>query len=189
MKNISKFMVLPAILGTAVLIDGCGGSSSSKHKSSTVEISGRAMKGVLANADCIVSNTGGITLYSSVGEDNACTGSNGRYSITLSSTTESDLDLPVSVEIRARSTETTYKCDLPAGCEGQSFGAAVPITDATFSLKAFVPSLNRGTSSAVETVSVTPWTNIAARRVETVAGTGTITADQIEKAYGEVAGV
>lgn len=183
MSHFKKLAFIPALIGATVLTNGCGGDSHS-YESLDAQLSGRAMKGVLANADCIVSLASGTELYSSVDQDTACTNDNGRYSITLSYDDTSQLDEPISVRLQARSTGTTYKCDLPDGCEGQSFGSAVPLSDTSFSLRAYVPTVSTTTANVA---NLSAWTTMAATRAESL--TTIATRSSIDQSYREVAGV
>jgi len=145
-------------------------------------LQGRAMKGALANADCIVNDTTG-TLYTSVGNSEACTDENGDFNLTLPNTPV----WPVVVTIQARA-GTTMKCDFPSGCGTTPFGQMMEVpTD--FSLRAAAPASSTGNALSI---NVTPWTEAAvARALRTTNGqlTNAITDADIENALGEMAGI
>lgn len=186
MPHLKKLAFIPALIGAIVLTNGCGGDSH-HYESLNAQISGRAMKGILANADCIVTTMTGVELFNSTSGDEPCTNDNGRYNITLTAEDTSQLIHPIQVEIQARSTETTYKCDIPDGCEGKTFGQSVPITDTTFSLKSIVPSIRHNSTQTVSRINVTPFTNMAASRARALSSTPS--ADQVDLALRETAGV
>ena len=183
MSHIKKLAFIPALIGATVLTNGCGGDSHS-YESLDAQLSGRAMKGVLANADCIVSLVSGDELFSSVDQDTACTNDNGRYSITLNYDNTSQLQEPISVQLQPRSTGTTYKCDFPDGCDGQLFGSDVSISDTNFSLRAYVPTISTSSSNVA---NLSAWTTMAATRADSLATIATRNA--IDQAYRETAGV
>ena len=176
-----------AVMSLALGLQGCsdGDSHVSKISSpaavSAANLSGTAVKGVVANADCIVYAADQTTvLYTTVNNAAACTDANGAYDIDLPTAPTG----PVILKLVAR-TGTTMKCDFPAGCgNGVAFGGDIALGTG-FSLRAVVPSV-----AEINEVNVTPWSEIAAARViaQTVTG-ASIAAAGVQSAQLEVAAI
>ncbi|MEJ2741947.1 MAG: hypothetical protein P8176_05550, partial [Gammaproteobacteria bacterium] len=147
-------------------------------------ISGSAVKGLLTGADCIATNTAGIELYSSVGNESPCTSSRGRYSFQLLSNPTT----PVVVTLQARTSMTQMLCDFPAGCgNGVAFGESLDLSN-DFSLRAVVPTIP--STVTTQEVNISPWTEVAtARAISSASSLSSVTTTQVESAYLEVASV
>lgn len=155
----------------------------------TATVSGRVVKGLVTDADCeftsLVTNE---VLYSSVNSSTACTDDNGRYNVTVESSDPSILNQPISVQIKVRTSGTSYVCDFPNGCDNVSFGQNVPLTDTSFSLRAYVPSVSTNDGDT-NTVTVSPWTSVAASRADTLRNSGSSISNSITQSYQETASV
>jgi hypothetical protein len=181
-------LVSLAVMSLALGLQGCsGGDSHVKEISSPADtttvaaiLSGTAVKGVVANADCQVTAADQVTvLYTTVGNVAPCTDANGDYEIELTTAPTG----PVILELLPRST-TTMKCDFPAGCGSVDFGDDIALGSG-FSLRAIVPSVAELTE-----VNITPWSEIAAARAiaQTTTG-GSLVAAAVETAQLEVAAI
>ncbi len=186
-KNLMQNIGLVTAAVATVAIQGCADGTShvqgiDSPSITTTTVSGTAVKGVVANADCIVYAADQTTvLYTSVGNTDPCTDANGDYSVEL----DSEPTGAVIVQLLAR-TGTTMTCDFPDGCgNGVAFGGSLSL-GSSFSMRAVVPSI---TGTTVE-VNVTPWSEVAAARAISQAGSGNaITAAQVESATLETAAV
>ncbi len=177
-----------AVMSLALGLQGCGGGDSHvKNIASPVDNSvaaslvGTAVKGVIANADCVVTAADQTTvLYTSVGKTTACTDANGAYTIELDTVPTG----PVILELLAR-TGTTMKCDYPTGCGTAIFGEDVAL-GSDFSLRAIVPSVS---GTTLNQVNVTPWSELAAARAIFETDGGTLVAADVQSAQLDVAAI
>jgi hypothetical protein len=181
-KGMLSFAVLSSVLGLQGCSDGDSHVSqiASPAAVAAASLSGTAIKGVVANADCKVLNASQVEIFSTVGRAEPCTDANGAYDIELPTIPTG----PVILELLAR-TGTSMKCDFPAGCgNGVAFGSDVSL-GSDFSLRAVVPSV-----AEINEVNVTPWSELAVARVLQQATAGTpIVAANVQTAALEVAAV
>jgi hypothetical protein len=176
-----------SVISLALGLQGCSdGDSHISQIASPVGVaaaglSGTAVKGVVANADCIVYAADQTTvLYTTVNNATPCTDANGAYDIDLTTAPTG----PVILRLVAR-TGTTMKCDFPDGCgNGVAFGGDIAL-GSDFSLRAVVPSV-----AEINEVNVTPWSELAAARViaNTAVG-GSLVVASVQTAQLEVAAI
>lgn len=181
-QGMLSFAVLSSVLGLQGCSDGDSHVSqiASPAAVAAASLSGTAIKGVVANADCKVFNANQVQIFSTVDRAEPCTDANGAYDIELPTMPTG----PVILELVAR-TGTSMKCDFPAGCgNGVAFGSDITL-GSTFTLRAIVPSV-----AEINEVNVTPWSELAVARVLAQATAGTpIVAANVQTAALEVAAI
>ena len=152
-------------------------------------ITGSAVKGAIVGGDCIVLDSDNTTvLYTTVGATDACTGSDGSYSIPLTIEPTG----PVIVQIQGRST-TTMSCDALDCGGGVSAGGTVDLS--AISLRTILPEVV--VSTVPVEININPWTEIAANRAITLfeqaadadTTVTTLTVENTNQGFGEVAGL
>lgn len=182
--------IVSALAGVAIAISsqGCGRGDNHVKALETagatdltsITMDGRAVKGILIHADCIVNDTTG-EIYSTVGRSTACTDDKGNYSIYLRKVPK----WPIVVTLKGRS-GTTMICDNPAGCNGTPFGSQLAVSDISMRAISATPT---GRSLSV---NVTPYTEMATARALNANGGAlgsAINDAAVKKALGETAGI
>lgn len=158
MKHFSKLFV-STLLATSILVACGGGGSSSSGDAPIVEaaaeVSGKAIKGIIANG---VVSVYGVTngVKDSTPLVTGRTGADGSYSVTVTG-----YEGPVVVEITADASSTMI-CDVVGGCDGVAFGQPITLP-MDFELKAVVPDVEDGEDV---TTNVTALTSLAASLAE-----------------------
>ena len=154
-------------LSSAVLV-ACGSGKTPAPK----EISGQAVKGLMANAQVeLFGNVGGVeTLL-----DSSVTDAKGDYQLDV----PDDYSGPVKLLVTA-TPNTTMLCDAPAGCVNVAFGESMSLVTGT-TMSAVMRNV---LPNQPVNIYVTPITNMAAAKVEALGG---LTSESIATVNEEVA--
>lgn len=181
MQNIVHKLPLAAVIVSASLLAGCGGSSDSitpATSGSSSSVSGTAAKGIIKQGLVTAEELVGTSW---VTRGTATTDNNGDYTLTMSGYTNGVVRVTVTP-----TANTLMVCDAPSGCinaDGSStaFGADATLpTD--FSMKAVVPPVTAAESVAY----ITPLTDMVAANLEQAPAN--INTDSIKQKSAQVAG-
>lgn len=181
MQKIVHKLPLAAVIVSASLLAGCGGSSDSitpATSGSTSSLSGTAAKGIIKQALVTAEELVGTSW---VTRGTATTDNNGDYTLTMSGYTNGVVRVTVTP-----TANTLMVCDAPSGCiniDGSTtaFGADATLpTD--FSMKAVVPPVTAAESVAY----ITPLTDMVAANLEQAPAN--INTDSIKQKSAQVAG-
>lgn len=165
--------LIPLLIGLSLV--GCGGGGGGGSSApQTTALSGKAVKGVIANGDVAIYTIASDGTVSSEPIATDTTDSSGQYSVTLPSSYNGE---PLKVVITAGS-NTTMKCDVAAGCGDVAFGNTLPL-DSGFSLRAVSPGVTGNTAS----IQVSALTEMATALAETG---GSIPVESINNANSQV---
>lgn len=181
MQKIVHKLPLAAVIVSASLLAGCGGSSDSitpATSGSTSSLSGTAAKGIIKQALVTAEELVGTSW---VTRGTATTDNNGDYTLTMSGYTNGVVRVTVTP-----TANTLMVCDAPSGCiniDGSTtaFGADATLpTD--FNMKAVVPPVTAAESVAY----ITPLTDMVAANLEQAPAN--INTDSIKQKSAQVAG-
>lgn len=171
---------LTAVASALVLMSACGGGGGGGGHDdpvagSTAKASGSAIKGVISNGNIeAVEIVDGKLLL----RGTAKTDAQGRYDLDIAGYTNG----PLIIQVTGGGSATT-KCDVRAGCNGVAFGDTLPLASG-FVMRTLLPKVEPG---AALTRCITPFTDLAARRAQEVAGQlANVTALQATRALSEV---
>lgn len=142
------------------LIAACGGGGSSSPSAFSATTTGVAAKGIIKNATVTAKELSatGATLRTVGAAD---TDASGKYTLTIGSSYTGG---PIKLVLSVKSDGTTKMvCDVSTGCGvGVAFGADYSLSP-TFTLTSYQQSASNG---AAITTQITPYTNMAAARIE-----------------------
>lgn len=150
--------LLPLLIGLSLAGCGGGGGDSSPQ---TTSLSGKAVKGVIANGDVSIYTIASDGTVSSDPIATDTTDSSGQYTVTLPDSYNGE---PLKVVITAGA-NTTMKCDVAAGCGDTPFGSTLQL-DSGFSLRAVSPGVSGSTAS----IQVSALTEMASALAESTSG-------------------
>ena len=185
--SLSVVLALSACGGSSDSGDGGGGSQPPPANVVETVISGKAVKGTLANAVVTVYkyvNGEKIALTDEeLAEANIMTQEDGSYTFTLL-----DYNGPVKIELSASTDSanpTTMICDASAGCGDIAFGEVIDITaaDPTFTLSAI--SMVDSNSNGQVKVNVSSLTHLASALIE--ADSSGINTESVQKQSSRIA--
>lgn len=169
-QKTSTHFKLSALAVASSMLLACGSGDAPAPK----EISGQAVKGLMANAK--------VELFGSVGGsetllDSSVTDTKGDYQLDVPDNYTGPVKLVVTATPR-----TTMLCDAPAGCANVPFGEPMKVVAGT-SMSAVMRNV---LPNQPVNIYVTPITNMAAAKVETLGG---LTAESVATVNEEVAAI
>ncbi len=181
MQKIMHKLPLAAVIVSASLLAGCGGSSDSitpATSGSSSSLSGTAAKGIIKQGLVTAEELVGTSW---VARGTATTDNNGDYTITMSGYTNGVVRVTVTP-----TANTLMVCDAPSGCINADGSTTAFGADATlptdFNMKAVVPPVTAAESVAY----ITPLTDMVAANLEQAPAN--INTDSIKQKSAQVAG-
>jgi len=155
---------------------------AARRSSGETSLSGVVMKGVIQNADCVVTSASEGELYNSTNEPQPCTNDRGRFAFSFDGRPSG----PVMLTIKARA-GSRMLCDHPRGCDQTRFGDQAKITMG-FAMRAMLPQLEGAGDTEV---NVTPWSDMATARALVLGGESFagVTPDMVQRAHVGVADI